>query len=50
MLGQPIVVDHRPGAGGNIGTAEGVRSAPDEYTIEFVNLSMMAINRTRLER
>jgi tripartite-type tricarboxylate transporter receptor subunit TctC len=32
-LGQPIVIDNRPGAGGNTGTATGAKAAPDGYTL-----------------
>lgn len=34
-LGQPIIVDNRPGAGGTIGTAHGVKQPADGYTLIF---------------
>jgi len=43
-LGQPLVIDNRGGAAGNIGTAAGAKAAADGYTLVFVNLSTMALN------
>jgi tripartite-type tricarboxylate transporter receptor subunit TctC len=43
-LGQPVVVDNRPGAGGNLGSEACARARPDGHTICLGTVSSHAIN------
>jgi tripartite-type tricarboxylate transporter receptor subunit TctC len=45
-LGQPIVVENRPGAGGNSGTADATKAAADGYTIVGSGSGPVAANVT----
>ncbi|MDB5882430.1 MAG: hypothetical protein JWP43_2308 [Ramlibacter sp.] len=48
-LGQPIVIDNKPGASGNIGTVEVMRAKPDGYTL-LLNPSVHVINPELMEK
>ena len=45
-LGQPVVVENKPGQAGSIGSTELARAAPDGYTIDDSTISSHAINVT----
>lgn len=45
-LGQAFVVDNRPGAGGNIGTAAAAHAAPDGYTLLMSTSGPLAANKS----
>ncbi|WP_203072748.1 Bug family tripartite tricarboxylate transporter substrate binding protein [Falsiroseomonas ponticola] len=46
LLGGTILIDNRPGAGGNLATEMTVRAAPDGYTLLMGTIAALAINPT----
>jgi tripartite-type tricarboxylate transporter receptor subunit TctC len=49
-LGQPVVVDNRPGAGGSVGGLATVHAAPDGYTLMMANSTPLSIGPFVLEK
>ena len=47
-LGQPLVIDNRPGAGGNIGMEAVAKAAPDGYTLGIGAAGALAVNPSLL--
>jgi tripartite-type tricarboxylate transporter receptor subunit TctC len=47
-LGQPIIVDNKPGAGGTIGAAEIARAAPDGYNLLMSNTTPISLSPNML--
>src|SRR5437762_10168824 len=49
-LGQPLVIDNRPGAGGALGAELAAKAAPDSYTLFLGGVGSHAVNPNRNER
>ncbi|HWV54406.1 tripartite tricarboxylate transporter substrate binding protein [Pseudorhodoplanes sp.] len=49
-LGQPVVIENRGGAGGNLGTDAVAKSAPDGYTIGFSAAGSLTVNPSLIEK
>jgi len=49
-LGQPVIVDNRPGAGGSVGGLATVQAAPDGYTLMMANSTPLSIGPFVLDR
>src|SRR6267154_2924185 len=45
-LGQQVVIENRPGAGGSTATRQVARSAPDGYTLVIGGTGTLAVNPT----
>ena len=50
ILGQPIIIDNKAGAGGNIGTEIIARGKPDGYTIGMGNFAPLAVNHALFKK
>ena len=50
LLGQPIIIDNKAGAGGNIGTEAIARAKSDGYTIGMGNFAPLAVNHALFKK
>lgn len=50
LLGQPIIIDNKAGAGGNIGTEAIARGKPDGYVLGMGNFAPLAVNQALFKK
>ena len=50
ILGQPIIIDNKAGAGGNIGTEAIARGKPDGYTLGMGNFAPLSVNQALFKK
>lgn len=50
LMGVTIIIDNKPGAGGNIGTEAIARAKPDGYTVGLGNFAPMAVNKSLFKK
>ncbi|MEO8753084.1 MAG: tripartite tricarboxylate transporter substrate binding protein [Casimicrobiaceae bacterium] len=50
LMNVVIIIDNKPGAGGNIGTEAIVRAKPDGYTLGLGNFAPMAVNKALFKK
>ncbi len=48
--GQPVIIDNKPGASGNIGMADGARAPPDDYTLLLAPAGNLTVSPTLFSR
>lgn len=50
LWNQPVVVENKPGAAGNVGSLEVAKSAADGYTLLLTNINIVSMNPALIER
>ena len=50
VLGQPIVIDNKPGGGGNVAMSDVAKSEPDGYTLIIGHIGTLAVNPFMFEK